>query len=193
MEPTKLGWLTAVECQSYCQWAKAANGLAVTRSRRHRKYHLPYKTSLCKQNHNYWHTWKHNVNNYKVPESSIDKDLSAALNSFIFIKCLECLTLLVQCKSIWPIKIDWWRAGVVICLKRGADCLHMVQLMPLHPKTPSSLASFKSRLVLPFWYRLTQVVLEKRSLNGCSSSSFIKWHFSKMISLTLKTNQLKKC
>jgi len=27
--------------------------------------------------------------------------------------------------------------------------LHMVQLMPLHPKTPSSLASFKSRLVLP--------------------------------------------
>ena len=25
----------------------------------------------------------------------------------------------------------------------------------LYPKTPSSLASFKSRLVLPFWYRLT--------------------------------------
>ena len=43
--------------------------------------------------------------------------------------------------------------------------------MPLHPKTPSSLASFKSRLVLPFWYRLTQVVLEKRPINGCSSSS----------------------
>jgi len=27
------------------------------------------------------------------------------------------------------------------------------------PKPPSSLASFKSRLVLPFWHRLTQVVL----------------------------------
>jgi len=40
---------------------------------------------------------------------------------------------------------------VVVCLERGADCLHMVQLMPLHPKTPSSLASFKSRLVLPFF------------------------------------------
>ena len=37
-----------------------------------------------------------------------------------------------------------------------------------HPKTPSSLASFKSRLVLPFWYRLTQVVLETRPLNSCS-------------------------
>ena len=56
---------------------------------------------------------------------------------------------------------------MVVCLERGADCLHMVQLMPLHPKTSSSLASFKSRLVLPFWYRLTRVVLEKRPLNGC--------------------------
>jgi len=35
-------------------------------------------------------------------------------------------------------------------------------------KTPSSLASFKSRLVLPFWYWLTQVVLEKRPLNEFS-------------------------
>jgi len=41
--------------------------------------------------------------------------------------------------------------------------------MPLYPKTPPSLASFKSRLVLPFWYRLTQAVLEKRPLNGCSA------------------------
>ena len=30
-----------------------------------------------------------------------------------------------------------------------------------------SLAPVKSRLVLPFWYRLTQVVLEKKPLNGC--------------------------
>ena len=59
------------------------------------------------------------------------------------------------------------RLYVVICQERGADCLHMVQLVPL----PSSLASFKSRVVLPFWYRLTQRVLEKRPLNGCSSSS----------------------
>ena len=52
---------------------------------------------------------------------------------------------------------------MVICLERGAD-LHMAQLMPL-PLT------VKSRLVLPFWYWLTHVVLEKRPLNGCSSSS----------------------
>jgi len=42
-------------------------------------------------------------------------------------------------------------------------------------KTPSSLASFKSRLVLPFWYRLTQVVLEKRPLNGYSV--VVRWRF----------------
>ena len=53
-------------------------------------------------------------------------------------------------KSTWPVKIiEWWGVGMVICQEWGADCLHMVQLMPLHPKTPSSLASFKSRLVLP--------------------------------------------
>jgi len=52
-------------------------------------------------------------------------------------------------KSIRPVKIEWWGVGVAICLERGADCLHMVQLMPLHPKTPSSPGSLKSRLVLP--------------------------------------------
>ena len=68
-------------------------------------------------------------------------------------------------KSIHHLNIECWGVGVVVCLERGADCLHMVQLMPLRPKTPSSLASFKSRLVLPFWYQLTQVVLQKRQWN----------------------------
>jgi len=73
---------------------------------------------------------------------------------------------------IRAVKIEWWGVDMVICLERGADWfLHMVQLMPQHPETPSSLASFKSRLVLPFWYWLTQVVLEKRPFNGCSISS----------------------
>jgi len=49
---------------------------------------------------------------------------------------------------------------MVIGLEQGAD-LHMAQLMPL------SLASVKSRLVLPFWYRPTRVVQEKGPLNGC--------------------------
>ena len=32
-------------------------------------------------------------------------------------------------------KIEWWGVGVVICLERGGDCLHMVQLLPSHPQT----------------------------------------------------------
>ena len=58
---------------------------------------------------------------------------------------------------------------MVICLERGAD-LHMVQLMPCHSLF---LASVKSRLVLPFWYRLTWVVPEKGPLNGCVL--LVKW------------------
>ena len=33
-------------------------------------------------------------------------------------------------KGIRPVKNEWWGAGMVICLERGAD-LHMANLMPL--------------------------------------------------------------
>ena len=39
-------------------------------------------------------------------------------------------------KSIRPVNIKWWGVDVVICLEQGADCLHMVQLMPLPSKNP---------------------------------------------------------
>jgi len=52
-------------------------------------------------------------------------------------------------------------AGMVICLKRGANDLHMVQKEPSgYTATPSSLAALKSRMVY-FWCWFTQVVLEK--------------------------------
>jgi len=50
--------------------------------------------------------------------------------------CLLCafsaLTLLVGRQEGHPAckKTEWWGAGVVICLERGAD-LHMARLMPL--------------------------------------------------------------
>jgi len=44
------------------------------------------------------------------------------------------LTLLVGGrKDILTVKTGWWGSGVVICLKRDANNLHMVQLMPLPP------------------------------------------------------------
>ena len=47
-------------------------------------------------------------------------------------------------KSIWTVKIEWWDVGVVVCLERGADCLHVVQPMPLPFQTQSFLASLIS-------------------------------------------------
>ena len=81
------------------------------------------------------------------------------------------LTLLVGRQEGHPAckKLEWCGAGMVICLEQGAD-LHMAQLMALS----LSLASLKSRLVLPFWYRLIRVVPEKGPLNGCVCFFFDK-------------------
>jgi len=68
-------------------------------------------------------------------------------------------------ESIQPVKIEWWGVNVIVCMKWGADC---VWSSWCHSRTPSSLASFKSGLVIPFWYQLTQVVMEKRPLNRFS-------------------------
>jgi len=66
---------------------------------------------------------------------------------------------------------------MVICLERGANDLHMVQLMPLPPIISCFM---KIQNGLPFSCRLTQVFLEKRPLNGCivvtSNSCYITSH-----------------
>jgi len=45
------------------------------------------------------------------------------------------LTLLVRWQEVHAAyeKMEWWGTGVIICLERGANNLHMVQLMPLPP------------------------------------------------------------
>ena len=64
---------------------------------------------------------------------------------------MNCRTVLWRCwlggkKGVRPVKTEWWGAGVVICLERGAD-LHMAQLVPCHSL---SLASVKSRRFFTF-------------------------------------------
>jgi len=59
-----------------------------------------------------------------------------------------------------------WTVGVVICLERDADCLRVVQLMPLLPKTPSSLASFKLETDCTF------LVLANP---GCPGKEAVQW------------------
>ena len=58
-----------------------------------------------------------------------------------------------------------------------------VQTCILHSRChchPLSLAPVKSRLILPLWYRLTWVVLDKGALNGCVCVSLLytQWHYS---------------
>jgi len=79
---------------------------------------------------------------------------------FLHQPALSALTLLVGHHEEHPAYKNWVMRCWCGCLEQGADCVHMIQLKPLHPKT-TSLALFKSRLVLPFWYQLTLVVLEK--------------------------------
>ena len=66
---------------------------------------------------------------------------------------------------------------MVICLGRGAD-LHMAQMMPL-PLIVS--CSSKSRLVLPFWYRLTWVV--PGAISNSSNFNDPEGHFASFLSV----------
>ena len=80
-----------------------------------------------------WH-WMWQPSCY--PHSSLVKYLpSESLTNFAF----SALTLLIGRQEGHPAckKTEWWGAGVVICLERGAD-LHMAQLMPVPPTVSCS-------------------------------------------------------
>jgi len=108
---------------------------------------------------------------------------TAITNSITVICCglvvqhiaFSALTLLVGRQEGHPVckKTEWWGAGVVICLERGAD-LHMAQLMPLplavscsskiqigftflvpaHPGSPGQRAVKRARVCVDKWYNL---------------------------------------
>jgi len=60
-------------------------------------------------------------------------------------------------------KTEWWGAGVVVCLERGAD-LHMAQLMPL-PLTVSCFS--KIQIGFTFLVPAHPGSTGKEPLNGC--------------------------
>ena len=86
-----------------------------------------------------------------------------------------CCWLVIR-KSIWSVKIERlllvWLSGVRCRLFAYGQA----DATAVQSQNPSSLASYKSILVLPFWYRLTQVVREKRVLNGCSNRNDLSVH-----------------
>jgi len=79
--------------------------------------------------------------------------------------CLQCFDAVgwAAGRASGLYKTEWWGAGVVICLERGAD-LHMAQLMLL-PLAVS--CSSKIQIGFTFLVPAYQGFLEKRPLNGC--------------------------
>jgi len=91
-----------------------------------------------------------------------------------------CLTFTAWCYSSMPSVL--WRCwlggrkgirpvkklsgGVLAWLSVWSEVQTCILPSWCHCYSPS-LASIKSRLVLPFWYQLTRVVPDKRPLNGC--------------------------
>jgi len=78
------------------------------------------------------------------------------------------LTLLVGWQEEHPAckKLKKLSGGVLAWLSVWSEVQTCIWLSCYHCHS-LSLASVKSRLVLLFWYRLTQVVPDKGSLNGC--------------------------
>jgi len=74
------------------------------------------------------------------------------------------LTLLVGRQEGHPVckKTEWWGAGVVVCLERGAD-LHMAQLMPL----PLTVSCF-SKIQIGFTFLVP-------ARTGCPGKEAVKW------------------
>ena len=61
------------------------------------------------------------------------------------------------------VSLSLWREVQIVCV--WSSWCHCIPI-PHH-----LLPHFNPVLLLPFWYRLTQVVLEKRPLNRCSSTN----------------------
>ena len=92
------------------------------------------------------------------------------LSPFIYVFCysdtaFSALTLLVGRQEGHP-ACKKQSGGVLVWLSVWSEVQTCIWPRWCHCHS-LSLAPVKSRLVLPFWYRLTQVVLEKRPLNGC--------------------------
>ena len=90
--------------------------------------------------------------------------------------CTSGITYATQCFDAvgWAAgrATEWWGAGVLSFWSKVQACI-----WPIWCHCHSlSLASVESRLVLPFWYRLTWVVPDKGLLNGCTyATHFVGW------------------
>ena len=130
---------------------------------------------LLKSNKKTWQISNKNLMMYAVQFIVADKFFFQIILSAC---AFSALTLLVGGrKGIRPVKN--WVVGCWHGYLSGARCRVQTCICSSWCHCHSlSLASVKSRLVLPFWYQLTWVVLEKGPLNGCVCIIFSACAFS---------------
>jgi len=84
--------------------------------------------------------------------------------------CLQCFDTVgwvsEKASGLEKLSDEVYRVDVVICLQRGADCLHMVQLMPLPSQNPI-ISCLKSN---PDWFYLSGT----RAYPGCPGKEAVK-------------------
>ena len=85
----------------------------------------------------------------------------------------------------------WWGTGVVICLQRDANDLHMVQPSWCHCH-PIISCSSKIQNGLPCRCRLTQVRLSLKKADGCNVVLYIRLFTTKVASNKEKTQNTQK-
>jgi len=86
------------------------------------------------------------------------------------VNAFSALTLLVgRQEGHLALKTECWSTGVAVW--------SVMQMIASADATATPIISCSSKIQngLPFWYQLTQIVLEKRPLNGYSSSSVCVW------------------
>ena len=120
-------------------------------------YGQPTSTGKCF----HWHPTIVAINVYLKGRLVNEHPLSTQFSSFIF----SALMPLVGWQEGYP-ACKTLSGGVLVWLSVWSEVQTCMWPSWCHCHS-LSLASVKSRLVLPFWYRLTWVVLDKGPLNGC--------------------------
>ena len=102
----------------WCHYPSAAHPVGCSKH-----YIFNLSVSLCAYNKSSACRSKHSLTD--LPTTSLVFFYKSVIfkNILLLIRyCLQCFdTWLDIRKSIWPVKIEWWHVGVVICLERGAD------------------------------------------------------------------------
>ena len=110
-----------------------------------------------------------------LPPKMINNSVVATVLVKIMYLCLRSLLAFFSSFSALTLLVGWQEGhpackklsgGVLVWLSVWSEVQTCIQPSCCHCHS-LSLAPVKSRLVLPFWYRLTWVVPEKGPLNGC--------------------------